>query len=371
MSKNKPKLLFVLHSLTVGGAESLVLQMAKKLESEYQIGILCLDKQGKLWDEASERGYWLENIIRSPGWNLANFLKAKKAISEFKPDIIHAHQYSPFLYSAVSKLLSFSKYKIIFTEHGRHYPDRVSPKRKLANYFLSKLADRVTGVSEFSKFGLEKNEKFIADKIEVIYNGLDYEDLGKVKTISLKEELGLSAATKLIAYVGSLREVKNPFFLLRSFKIIADSLADYHLVYIGEGGLREDLEKEIQNLGLSSRVHLAGLRIPASPYFNEFDMFVQPSFSEACSLALLEAMYWEVPVIVSDGGGGPELVKNNESGFIVPVDNDEELARLILLLAKDKAVSEELVENAKKRVLEKFSFSNMLSGYKSIYAQLS
>jgi len=366
----KKKLLYILHSLTVGGAESLVVQMAESLSSKYQVGILCLDGKGALWSRCEEQGFWLKSLERKAGLRLGNFLSASEAIKEFSPDLIHAHQYTPFLYSAVSRILGKTNSKIIFTEHGRHYPDVVSFKRRFANkLLLAKQADIVTGVSEFSKLGLERNEGFDKHQIKVIYNGLQFADLDKTEELSIRQELGLAKNRKLIAFVGSLRPVKNPLSLLRAFSKITEEIKDLDLVFIGDGPLRGDLEKLIEQLELKKRVYLAGIRLPASPYFQDFDLFIQPSLSEACSLALLEAMYREVPVIVSDGGGGPELVENRKTGLIVEVNKDAQLCSAIKeCFTEEKEVSER-VEAAHARVRKEFNFATMLSAYEFIYEE--
>ena len=167
--------------------------------------------------------------------------------------------------------------------------------------------------------------------------------------------------------MGSLREVKNPLSLLKAFSLVAKEETEVDLAYVGDGPLREELEAEIESLGLKSRVHLAGVRLPASPYFGGFDMFVQPSFSEACSLALLEAMYRGVPVIVSSGGGGPELVEDKNSGLVVPVNDEEALSSAILAtLANAEEVSKRITA-ARHRVETEFDFASMLSAYEEIY----
>ena len=182
----KKKLLFVLHSLTIGGAEMLVVQMAESLSEEYDIGILCLDKRGELWDKCEELGFWLGNVERKAGLKAENFSETAALIKDFSPDLIHAHQYTPFLFSAVARILRKTKAKIVFTEHGRHYPDVVSFKRKLANKFLSRFADKVTGVSQFSIDALREKEGFSNEKMAVVYNGLDRSLLRRVESQSFK-----------------------------------------------------------------------------------------------------------------------------------------------------------------------------------------
>jgi hypothetical protein len=87
-----PRILFFVHSLTIGGAERLVIQLADALSAEYRIGICCLDSRGALWEECKQKGYTLYELQRQPGWQISTFLAAKRVVAEFAPTIIHAHQ---------------------------------------------------------------------------------------------------------------------------------------------------------------------------------------------------------------------------------------------------------------------------------------
>ena len=124
-SKEKPSLLFVIHSLVVGGTENLVFQIAKQLRDEYRIGICCLDKKGTIWDLAEQEGFDLFLLNRQPGFSFSCLTGLRTVYKNFNPDIVHAHQYSPFFYSSLAKMSSLRKPRLIFTEHGRHFPDLV------------------------------------------------------------------------------------------------------------------------------------------------------------------------------------------------------------------------------------------------------
>ena len=367
----KRRLLFVVHSLQLGGTERLVLEIAAAVQAEYDIGICCLDGQGTLWEEAALHGYQLYQCHRQPGWHRKNFSSVIAAIRDFKPDLIHAHQYTPFFFCAIAKLLAPSRAKLILTEHGRHIPDLVSAKRRFANRFLVRTVSAITAVSEFSKRALIENEGLTGVPIEVIYNGLKQSTQSSaLEKPSLRKELGIAESIKLIGFVGSLRPGKNPAFLLEAFNRIALEQPDAALVYIGDGPLRAELLAEIQERGLTGRAFLAGERNPASPYYKQFSVFVLPSLSEAASLALLEAMASEVPVIVTDRGGSPELVGHGASGMVVTSGDVEQLSGALRRALNDEQCCQELVADAKRRVDEQFTFERMIEKYSDLYASL-
>jgi len=366
-SQPKPRLLFVIHSLVIGGTENLVFQMSCHLKDRFEIGICCLDKQGLLWEKCEQEGFSLYNLQRKPGLRLDVALALKNVFTDFKPDVIHAHQYTPFLYSSMAKILARSKANFVFTEHGRHFPDLVSAKRRLFNSLVRILPDAVTGVCKFTRDRLVENEGFKSESIEVIYNGIPLNE--ELVTLDIRDRLGLSPDQKTIGVVGSLRSVKNPLFVLRGFSRISQEFPEAVLVYIGDGELRDEVGSLAHELGIERKVKLAGNIIPATPYLSSLDCFVMGSLSEACSLALLEAMFAEVPAIVSDRGGSPELVIDGEHGQVVACDDDEQLAQAIRKVLLEESSVEDMVKLAKERVRNEFSFAEMCSKYEAIYGR--
>ena len=186
----------------------------------------------------------------------------------------------------------------------------------------------------------------------------------------LRDELGIAAGRKLIGYVGSLRPVKNPMSLLIAFSKIAEAQENVDLVLIGDGPLRGKLDTFVIDNNLESRVYFAGVRIPASPYYSSFDLFVQPSFSEACSLALMEAMFRDIPVVISNGGGGPEMVEDGKTGLVVPVNDHQALAAAVSDVIRDPEEASKRATIARQRIETEFSFDSMLESYSEIYKSL-
>lgn len=371
MDAKRRSLLFVLHSLSIGGAERLTAAMAEALSNDdnFKIGILCLDSRGALWEECERRGYALYLAERKPGWQWGPIAKTARVIREFSPDIIHAQQYTPYLYAALGKLIARSRARLIFTEHGRHFPDVVSFKRRLANRLLVPLTDAVTAVSDFSKTALIEQEGISSPPVQVIYNGLAKPN--GAAGANLRKELELPRDAKIIGCVGSLRPVKNPLFLLRAFAKLKETGTDAQLVYIGDGPLREELSAEISRLGLTGSVYLLGVRSPASPYFRDFDIFVLPSHCEAASLALLEAMSLGLPCIATDRGGSPELIEHERSGVLVSCGDIEQLAACLQSLLENPAQARALGAAAQRRFDERFTFESMMARYREVYERAS
>ena len=366
MSERKVRLLFVLPSLALEGAQKLVYQIACSLADRYTIGIICLDAQGPLWDECKVRGFELYCVDRASGSAVENLLRVAAILREFRPEVIHAHQYRPYVYAVLGKLFAPSAARVLFTQHGRRYPEVRSTTRCLLNKFLLCFTSGVTAVSEFTAQSLTAYEGISADRISVIRNGL-FPISQDIRRHDFFTECSIPAESQIVGYIGSFRRVKNPQLLLDAFTSVAQHNYRAHLVCIGDGPLRDEIAATTRNLALEHRVHLLGVRSPAASYLQSFDVFVLPSLSEGCPLALLEAMGQGIPVIVTDSGGLTEIVTQLETGQVVPVGDEQLLAEAIARVLRDPELGARMAEQAKKVISERFSFDEMLSSYEALY----
>src|SRR5262249_42429439 len=153
--------------------------------------------------------------------------------------VVHAHQYTPFFYGGIAARLSGVRPRVIFTEHGRHFPDVVSTRRRLANkWFLDRLADHVNAVSEFSARSLSRVDGFSRSRIEVIPNGVDLPRYGRVADLrSLREHLGLDSERRYITTVARFHPVKDHRTLFYAFAEVAPLRRDVDLLLAGDGPL--------------------------------------------------------------------------------------------------------------------------------------
>ena len=136
MSPSSPiRVGFVLHGLQVAGAEMLVLQIIERLRGRIRPTIFCLDGVGALGEQLKSLDAEIVPLDRRPGRDLRVSWRMARHIRRLGIEILHAHQYSPFFYAALAKVLSHpllaltpsgSPVRLIFTEHGRHFPDHVS-----------------------------------------------------------------------------------------------------------------------------------------------------------------------------------------------------------------------------------------------------
>jgi glycosyltransferase involved in cell wall biosynthesis len=358
------KILHVVHSLPVAGTELLVIKLIESMKSFFDFGVCCLDEKGKMGSYLETQNIPVFVVGRQPGKDWRAALKLWRLFQNFSPDIVHAHQYTPFFYSALAKT---KKSKLIFTEHGRHYPDRVSFKRKLFNQWAQFRADHINAVCEFSKQRLISKEGIYFKKIHVLPNGVATENVDYGNPAQLKKELGIPSSAKVIGFVGRLQRVKNPLLLLEAFASLAAKYPQLYLLYLGEGDLRETVQSRIDQLQLTQRVRLLGSCFPVHPYLKVMDLFVLPSLSEGASVTLLEAMAAKVPVVVSAVGGNLEFVQDPLTGRAFSSENKEALAKILNDFVEKPETFLKSAQNAFGRVQTEWNEKKMLQEYKKLY----
>ena len=361
-----------MHAMNVAGAEVLVKQLIQRLGEQISPIVYCLDSIGELGHELQRNDVRVLCLNRTPGidWRLGKRLADE--IHQHQIEVIHAHQYTPFFYSALAKLRG-ARAKVLLTEHGRHFPDEVSTRRKLVNRFLlQSFADRSTACCSFSADALRENDGF--QSVSVIRNGIDASDFvpraDSQTQVELRGALGLDQNLKYVACVARFHPVKNHELLLDAWKLVQRQEPNARLLLVGDGEQRERLEMKSKMLDIDSTVEFLGIRSDISEILRAIDVFVLASKSEASSLTILEAMASECPLVLTDVGGNCEHVDHNVEGLLVPGDAGS-LAGAIVKLLDDPEKRRELGRSARRRVERDFSLANVVDSYFRIYQRLA
>jgi hypothetical protein len=167
---------FVLHVMQVAGAEVLVAETIRQLRPHLEPVVLCLDRVGQLGAVMQQEGVPVIDLQRRPGLDPGVVRRLADEIRRRRLEVVHAHQYTPFFYAALARTFVPQRIHLLFTEHGRHYPDHVSAKRRWTNRLvLRHLADEITGVCRFSAESLAAKDGFPAARVQVIENGIQFD----------------------------------------------------------------------------------------------------------------------------------------------------------------------------------------------------
>jgi glycosyltransferase involved in cell wall biosynthesis len=364
---------FVVHLMQVAGAEVLVRETIRRLAGRIAPTVFCLDAVGRIGEELMEEGVDLVCFHRKPGrdWGVSRRIAA--AVRERQIEVIHAHQYTPFFYSALARPLCGFRPRLILTEHGRHYPDRVSPLRRCVNRLaLDRLADAVTACCRFSAEGLSKTDGFAGARIEVIENGIEVERYGPPADKALaKADAGLDEDRRYLIHVARHHPVKDQATLLRGFALAAPDLPGVDLLMVGDGPLRPELEALAVELRVADRVKFLGVRTDIPELMRAADAFALSSLSEAASLTLLEAMASGLPVAVTAVGGNPEIVRHEREGLLFARGDAPGCAAAIRRLLREPELAARLGAAGRERAAERYQLNRTVEAYYKLYCRLA
>ena len=364
---------FVMHVMQVAGAEVLVTQIIQQLSDRIDATVFCLDALGELGQRLLDEGIPVVVLNRKPGLDRGVAKRLAQEVKARQIEILHAHQYTPFFYSALSRMLHRSKVKILFTEHGRHYPDVVSTKRRLVNrLLLQRYADVSTACCDFSAKALREIEGF--PKATTLHNGVDLRNLPKrgtqEETDQLRQKLGMQTGIPYAACVARFHPVKDHETLIRAWHVVHQSLPDAKLLLVGDGECRKPTEVLCHDLQLENSVEFWGIRHDVPKILRAIDAFALTSVCEAASLTLLEAMASGCPAVLTDVGGNTEHVSHGKEGFLAPRSDSQAIGEYLVAILSSPEKCRQMGSIARKRVERDFNLAGVIEHYANHFVNL-
>jgi glycosyltransferase involved in cell wall biosynthesis len=362
----------VLHTLQVGGAEVLAARLARRLEGPYRFIFACLDGLGTLGERLRDEGFPVTVLGRRPGLDLGCARRLAGLLRRERVDVVHAHQYTPFFYGITARLLC-RRPPVLFTEHGRWFPDFRRPKRVIANRVLLERRDRIVGVGEAVRQALIRNEGIPERRVSVIYNGVDLStfDRDGQGRAEARRALGLGEDELVIMQVARLDALKDHPTAIRTLARVARRRPEARLVLVGEGPEEATIRALVREHGLDERVRLLGLRTDVPRLLPAADLFLLTSVSEGIPVTLIEAMAAALPIVSTRVGGVGEVVEDGRTGLLAPSGDDEALAESILRLAADPSGRELMGRLGRERAGVLFSEEAMHASYGRLYEEMA
>jgi L-malate glycosyltransferase len=359
----------VLHTLEGGGAEHIVCDLARR--GDLAMAVVCLDGAGSLEATARRLGVAIHCTHRRQGTDWRQVGRIVRFIRTWRPDVIHAHQYAPYLYAALAATATgFGP--IIFTEHGRHWPDRVGPLRRAANQLLRLRRDRVTAVCHFVAEALRRRERIAGREVQLICNGIPchaYEQPSR--RLELAGELGVPPEAPLLIQVARLRPVKDHATSLRALALVRRHYPAARLLLVGDGPQTQYVRNLSQKLDVASAVHLLGLRQDVPALLASCDVFVLSSLSEGASLSILEAMAAGLPVAATDVGGNAEIVADGQTGLLSARGDPVALAHNLCTLLERPQLRHSLGQAGRRRACGQFDQRIMHQKFLDLYRSMA
>lgn len=353
------KILFIIETLNLGGAENVVADLCNSMVSEHDIVVCCIKEKGVVASKISPR-IIIDCLDKREGNPVGFIFQMAGYVRKIKPDVVHLHSLGALL--EVSAALAFSgKSAFVVTCHGHlsHYSKNKFKRflRRIIEVpaFLS--VDRIVTVSNDLKNILPWP---ISKKVRTILNGVKI-GIEPINRANGKDVIDL-------IYAGRLAKVKNLGCVVHAIKQIEDKInVKLRFQILGVGAEEEFLKKLIRDLDVKTEINFIGYVGDVRSWYRNCDIFILPSYYEGISIALLEAMAEALAVIVTNVGGNLEIVTHDVSGIVVDVNNVNELAAAITRLAGDNEFRRYLQVNGFNTVKKQFNQEAATWRYLQLY----
>lgn len=363
------KVLHVISGGETGGSRKHVITLLEQFPKEDVC--LLVFQDGPFAQEAIAKGITVEIIQQSSRYDLRILQKLKKFIQDNQFDIVHSHGpranlFMSFIKGSISSVwvtTIHSDPKLDFMKGG--LKGRVFTALNL--HALKKI-DFFFAVSERFKENLVEMG-IPADKIGTIYNGITFTP-PLARDGALQQELELSDEDFVLTMVARLHPIKGHDVVLKALKQCND--AQIHLVLVGDGPIKAEIEEMVKQLQLENNVHFLGFRQDIDHIYSNSHVGLLASHSESFPLALLEATNQKLPLITTDVGGVKQLVRSEEFGWVVPVNDSESYAGAILEAydCYKKDILQEKGEALYSYASTNYSLSSLAHNIEEMYKQV-
>ena len=351
-------------SLVAGGSEVYALKLASNLDARRFESLMCaMDQGGKLEGEIDRLGIPRFIMVRKPGIDWRMMFKLRRLFRQNKVDVIHTHHFNQLFYSALAAKLS--GVRVIHTEHDiAQY--KQNPRLRTLLKMCSMACDRIVAVGVEVEAYLRDEIGITPQKLCVARAGVELSPTDA--RAEMRRELGLASDDRVAAIVARLSPEKNHVLLLSAFAEVVKQMPQAKLVIVGEGPEQAAIIEAIERLGLGGRVNMLGVRRDVSQILSACDAFVLSSNREGLPIAVLEAMAASKPIVATDVGDLNLLVKNDQTGRLVPPGDATQLAEGLCEVLGDPANAERMGKAARDLVARDFSLEAMIKTHEAMYA---
>jgi len=368
------KVMFVLTSAVRGGVEEVVLGLLQRLDpGEFRpsiaapAGLLAAldpDLAGISLDTLAVEGDSLLHVGALD--RLAAFMR------RIRPDVVNPHLFrSTAVAAPIARAMGIRA--VVETYHGRE-AWRQGPLRGsfVADRLVARLLTRVIAVSRGAADFLVHGKGYPADKVVVIPNGRDLTRfVCGAHRDAVRKELEIDRGAPVVGVVGRLETQKGHVFLLDAWPEVMRAYPDARLLLIGDGSLRDSLAGQARRLGVADSVIFTGFRADVPRMLDAIDVVALPSLHEGMPLTVIEAAAAGRPVVATAVDGTPEVVRDGQTGYLVPAADPAALARAVLILLGDPVGAARMGEDACRWARERFDIDAHVEATARVYREVA
>lgn len=356
------KILQIITSLNTGGAEKLTVDSVPIYQKKgINTDVLVLkDEQTPFCKQLrkSSKGK-ITGLVKGSVYSPLLIFRIIPYLRKY--EIVHVHLFPALYWVVLAKWLSFSRTKIVYTEHNTNNKRRGIKVFKLIDRFIYKRLAYIGCISEATQINLKNHLNHHKDNMSVILNGID---LSHFNTVMPSDFSYFEKDSFILIQVSSFREQKDQPTVIKALSFLPDNVK---LLLVGDGYLRKKNEEEARRLGIEKRVLFLGIRNDIPELLRYADVCVLSSHYEGFGLAVLEGMASGRPSIATDVSGVREIV--NDHGLLFKPGDAQELANHILKLYEDKVFYDKIAKQCLERAQE-FDIQKMVDSYIQVYKKV-
>ena len=371
--------MFSLHvdtARTWRGGQNQVLLTVNGLRSIGHRAALVAHPDGELRRRAEE-GLDLIPIAPRTEMDLSAAWKFSRVIKRLQPDVIHAHDPHGVAMASLALSMGSAAHRSTGSRQGASMPALVAARR--VDFHLKG--------NSFSRWKYRQVDCFIAaseairqmlvadgvpaERTVTVHEGIDVEHVAAAPVVNVHEAFWLPHGSPVVGNVAALVPHKGQRYLIDAAHLVVQQVPDARFVILGEGELREHLEKQVHEHHLEKHVLLPGFRTDVLGCIKSFDLFVMSSVTEGLGTSLLDAMACARPIVATRAGGIPEIVEDGVNGLLVPARDHHALAEAIVRALKDPASRQRMGDAGLARVNERFTVERMVAETAEIYARVA
>ena len=376
MNIQKHKILIVIPSLEIGGAERLLVYLLKYLDrNQFELALCLFKNKGELLSDIPPdvKTYF---CLKKSRWSFFKLIFGiNKVVKDFQPDLIYARMWYSTLVTILAKKIFKWTIPLAANEEHNHKRDIerfdiFGRLKKISMSWAYRQAEAVLVPSQGVRDEIVPAYRLDPNKTSVIYNAVDLNLIEESLNSSLVTEIPFADDQPIIAAFGRLIKRKGFDDLLQAFKIVR-AKQPCHLIFIGDGEERQNLEHLADELQIKNDVKFMGFMKNPYSLLSRCRLFVLSSLWEGFGNVIIESMACGVPVVAVKCPYGPsEIITDCENGLLVPTGDISALANTMIKVLNDNTLQKHIGEAGKKRSKD-FSVEIMVSKYESLLSCIS
>lgn len=334
-----------------------------------------LKSPGIIGDELFASGIEGDSNLQHGRYDPAVLWRLTRRLREFSPHVVFTlDHHNALLWGRLAAILAGVPARVF----ASHSTGRPGGKRNFnaIDRALMRATDAVVALSETHAAYLAGREGIARSKIAIIENGIDIERFANTDRSTVdtsRRDLGIPDGCNVVIMVAALRPEKAHEAFLEAARSLSDSIDNMRFLIVGGGPREAELKELCARLSLGEQVLFLGRRSDIPVLLRLSDVLVLPSHAvvETLPLVVLEAMAAGVPVVASAVGSVPEVVRDGETGILIPPADSQALAEAVTRLINHRALAREMVEKAKRLVESRYTDVRMVDGYVTLFERLA